>query len=102
MNLQGCFLGILSSVCRPRAEFLRISVIETCSFAKGGQRSPRRCAMALRSQLFRGDQKLEAAAASDPAHVTPGAAGVLVGKIQTALLLLDDAAIAGSEKDGLR
>jgi hypothetical protein len=45
----------------------------------------------LRSQLFRGDPKLEAAAVSDPAHVLPGAAGSHVGKIQLALILLDAA-----------
>jgi hypothetical protein len=81
---------------------IRIGVLEKCSFAKSGQRSPRRQAMALRSQLFRGDQRLEAAAVSDPAHVTPGSTGEHVGKIQTALRLLDDATIAGSETDNLR
>ena len=29
--------------------------------------------MALKSKLFRGDAKLEAAAVSNPAHITPGA-----------------------------
>jgi peptidoglycan hydrolase-like protein with peptidoglycan-binding domain len=50
--------------------------------------------MALQSQLFRGDSKLEAAAASDPAHILPGANGPHVGKIQQALIQLDGAAIA--------
>jgi hypothetical protein len=58
--------------------------------------------MALRSQLFAGDRRLEAAAVSDPAHVTPGATGDHVGKIQTALRLLDDATIASAEIDALR
>lgn len=53
--------------------------------------------MALQSELFRGDPKLEAAATSDPAHITPGASGAHVGKIQTALVLLDDATIADDE-----
>lgn len=50
--------------------------------------------MALRSQLFRGDPKLEAAAISDPAHITPGARGEHVRKIQSALTRLDGASIA--------
>ncbi len=50
--------------------------------------------MALQSQLFRGDSKLEAAAASDPGHILPGANGAHVGKIQQALIQLDGAAIA--------
>lgn len=50
--------------------------------------------MALQSQLFRGDPKLEAAAVSDPAHILSGANGPHVGKIQLALVQLDGAAIA--------
>jgi peptidoglycan hydrolase-like protein with peptidoglycan-binding domain len=50
--------------------------------------------MGLQSQLFRGDTKLQAAAVSDPDHITPGAAGPHVGKIQRALIQLDGAAIA--------
>lgn len=50
--------------------------------------------MALRSKLFRGDPKLEAAAVSDAAHIVPGSAGPHVGKIQQALIELDGAAIA--------
>ena len=50
--------------------------------------------MALQSQLFRGDPKLEAAAVSDPAHIVPGASGPHVGKIQLALIQLDRAVIA--------
>jgi peptidoglycan hydrolase-like protein with peptidoglycan-binding domain len=49
--------------------------------------------MALQSQLFRGDPKLEAAAVSDAAHIAPGAAGPHVGKIQLALVQLDGADI---------
>jgi len=53
--------------------------------------------MSLQSKLFRGDPKLEAAAVSDPAHITLGASGPHVQKIQTALILLDDAAISTDE-----
>jgi peptidoglycan hydrolase-like protein with peptidoglycan-binding domain len=49
--------------------------------------------MALQSKLFRGDPKLEAAAVSDPAHITVGAKGEHVRKIQQALTLLDGANI---------
>lgn len=50
--------------------------------------------MALRSKLFQGDSKLEAAEVSDAAHITPGATGPHVAKIQQALIKLDGAAIA--------
>ncbi len=50
--------------------------------------------MALQSQLFRGDSKLEAAAFSDPAHLLQGASGPHVAKIQQALIQLDRAAVA--------
>src|SRR5262249_13921009 len=50
--------------------------------------------MALQSQLFAGESKLEAAAVSDPAHIFLGARGPHVGKIQLALNLLDSAGIA--------
>jgi peptidoglycan hydrolase-like protein with peptidoglycan-binding domain len=53
--------------------------------------------MALRSQLFRGDPKLEAAAVSNPAHIVPGSVGAHVGKIQQALNELDNAVIAADE-----
>jgi hypothetical protein len=49
--------------------------------------------MALQSQHFRGDPKLEAAAVSDPAHIVQGASGEHVLKIQQALKQLDSAAI---------
>lgn len=47
--------------------------------------------MALQSQLFSGDSKLEDAAVSDPAHIVQGARGDHVRKIQQALLQLDQA-----------
>ena len=53
--------------------------------------------MGLKSQLFAGDPKLEAAAVSDPAHILPGAAGPHVHKIQAALRLLDVADIVDDE-----
>jgi hypothetical protein len=53
--------------------------------------------MALKSQLFAGDAKLEAAATSHPAHIVPGARGPHVKKIQGALITLDEAKIATPE-----
>jgi peptidoglycan hydrolase-like protein with peptidoglycan-binding domain len=47
--------------------------------------------LALQSRLFVGDAALEAAAASDAAHIVQGSSGPHVRKIQTALSLLDDA-----------
>ena len=49
--------------------------------------------MALQSQLFRGDPKLEAASVSDPDHIVQGATGTHVAKIQQALIQSDGAAI---------
>ena len=54
--------------------------------------------MALQSRLFRGDPKLEAAAVSPSAHVTPGATGDHVVKIQFALMRLDEAPL---DQDGV-
>ncbi len=56
--------------------------------------------MALQSQLFRGDPKLEAAALSDSAHIVPGVMGEHVRKIQQALIQLDGAAIIPDGKYG--
>jgi len=56
--------------------------------------------MALRSTLFRGDPKLEAAAVSDPAHIVPGAKGEHVRKIQLALIQLDGATIGADGSYG--
>ncbi|MBV8407894.1 MAG: peptidoglycan-binding protein, partial [Alphaproteobacteria bacterium] len=56
--------------------------------------------MALQSRLFRGDPKLEAAAISDAAHITQGAAGEHVRKIQLALIQLDGATIVADGKYG--
>lgn len=54
--------------------------------------------MALTSKLFAGDPRLEACALQDSAHVTRGARGEHVGKIQQALNRLDS---AGLDEDGV-
>ncbi len=56
--------------------------------------------MALQSQIFRGDSKLEAAAVSDPAHIFQGASGPHVSKIQQALIQLENAGITLDSKYG--
>lgn len=53
--------------------------------------------MPLHSQLFRGDNALEACLVNDAAHVVEGTRGPHVNKIQHALALLDGAPIDGSE-----
>lgn len=53
--------------------------------------------MPLQSKLFRGDQALEACLVKDSAHVTEGAAGDHVGKIQTALFAIDGLAVLPDE-----
>src|SRR5437868_1500436 len=58
--------------------------------------------MSLRSKLLKGDSKLEACLVQDAAHVTPGAMGNHVSKIQIALALLDDAEIASIEISSMR
>jgi hypothetical protein len=57
----------------------------------------RRDCLALQAQLFVGDAALEAAAASDAAHIVQGSSGPHVRMIQTALNLLDGAKL---EADG--
>jgi hypothetical protein len=49
--------------------------------------------MPLKSELFRGDTRLEAAAVSDPAHILPGERGPHVVKIQQALIQVASADI---------
>jgi hypothetical protein len=56
--------------------------------------------MPLKSTLFSGDAKLEAAAVSDPDHIVPGSVGEHVRKIQLALILLDGAKIAADSMYG--
>lgn len=58
--------------------------------------------MPLRSRLFRGDPALEACLVQDSAHLTPGVAGDHVGKVQKALLFLEDATIRSDEFLGKR
>lgn len=53
--------------------------------------------MPLRSKLFRGDPALEACLVQDSAHLTQGAVGDHVGKIQKALLLLENANFSTEE-----
>jgi hypothetical protein len=54
--------------------------------------------MPLVSRLFGGDPKLEAAAVSNPAHILRSASGGHVLKIQSALMILDDADIDDREQ----
>jgi hypothetical protein len=54
--------------------------------------------MALRSELLRGDQKLEKAAVSHGDHIVPGARGAHVVRIQQALIQVAGAAL---EPDGV-
>jgi hypothetical protein len=56
--------------------------------------------MGLQSKQFKGDSSLEACLVRDSAHVTQGARGAHVRKIQEALALLDGAVIDASEKSG--
>jgi len=58
--------------------------------------------MGLQSKLFKGDSQLEACLLKDAAHVTPGAVGKHVAKIQTALAALDDAIISTAEIAAMR
>jgi hypothetical protein len=53
--------------------------------------------MALQSRLLQGDRTLEECLVRDSAHVTLGAVGAHVIKIQKALLILDDARIDSGE-----
>jgi peptidoglycan hydrolase-like protein with peptidoglycan-binding domain len=50
--------------------------------------------MALQSNLFKGDPQLEAAATSNPGHITSGARGLHVAKIQRALNLIQGLSLA--------
>lgn len=58
--------------------------------------------MPLKSKLFRGDAKLEAAATANPGHVVPGATGDHVAKIQQALARLDGVTIDQAELEAKR
>ena len=53
--------------------------------------------MSLHSRTFRGDRHLEACLINDAAHVKQGASGDHVGKIQAALMLLNNAKIVRNE-----
>ena len=57
--------------------------------------------MALQSSLFVADRALQACLVDDRAHVTTGAIGEHVTKIQSALIVLDDASIdVGELREG--
>jgi hypothetical protein len=58
--------------------------------------------MALESNLFAGDARLDACAVSNRDHVTPGATGPHVRKIQAAVMVLDGAVIDKGELDAAR
>jgi hypothetical protein len=51
----------------------------------------------LQSKLFKGDRALEACAVNDAAHITPGATGDHVSKVQSALIQLDHLSIVDLE-----
>src|SRR6185503_8119277 len=61
--------------------------------------SPRHT-MSLQSKLFRGDPKLEACLVKDPDHITAGAVGEHVAKIQSALSQIENAHIQQNELAG--
>jgi hypothetical protein len=58
--------------------------------------------MPLRSNLFSGDRVFEACLLHDAAHITPGAVGQHVVKIQAALMDLDNITIDQRELAGKR
>ncbi|HJQ55478.1 MAG TPA: hypothetical protein VJ890_01140, partial [Vineibacter sp.] len=53
--------------------------------------------MPLKFHEFKGEPKLEACLVSDPAHITPGAQGPHVAKIQKALIMLGAGTIDAGE-----
>jgi len=53
--------------------------------------------MPLESKLFKGDPALAACHVQDSAHITSGAVGPHVGKIHTALFILDNYSVARDE-----
>lgn len=55
--------------------------------------------MALVSNTFAGDPRLEACLVNDSAHLTPGTQGDFVGKVQAALIFVDGADIDEAELD---
>jgi peptidoglycan hydrolase-like protein with peptidoglycan-binding domain len=64
---------------------LSLSARPSCCIIQG------EISMALRSALFQGDARLEAAAISPASHITPGSNGPHVAKIQRALNIVDNA-----------
>lgn len=51
----------------------------------------------LKSELFRGDPRLEKTLVSDPHHVVPGDRGAFVSRIQNAVLVLEGGQISAHE-----
>lgn len=54
--------------------------------------------MPIKSRFFSGDKRFEDCLVSDPAHITPGARGTHVARIQSALTVLDGATIGLAER----
>ncbi len=57
--------------------------------------------MPLKSSAFAGDERLEACLVKDSAHLVLGVKGEFVGKVQAALIFLDDLTIGEQELDTL-
>ena|SRR2546422_8322853 len=53
--------------------------------------------MTLKSRIFKGDSIFEACLVRDSAHITPGARGDHVAKIQAVIMFLDDTKISEDE-----
>jgi len=53
--------------------------------------------MPLNSDTLSGDERLEACLVDDSAHLTPGVQGDFVGKVQAALIFLDERTIDEQE-----
>jgi hypothetical protein len=85
------------SICylldRPDARLSKVSLIRP-STQQGVNIVP------LFSRLLQGDAKLESCLIKDASHVTKGASGDHVGKIQTALIIVDNAQINKAELRG--
>jgi peptidoglycan hydrolase-like protein with peptidoglycan-binding domain len=53
--------------------------------------------VALKSRIFKGNPAFEACLTQDSAHITPGASGDHVAKIQAVVMFLDNAVIVDGE-----
>ena len=88
----GLALSALSAAFAPPWRHGRARLLENSS-ESGGLR---------KSNLFAGDARLELCASSNPGHVTRGAVGPHVRKIQSALMALEKVAITQEELDATR